>query len=66
MTSDVDSSPSNSTLSNAAGDNAPSMLPNMSNPLAGGFIVAVASVSNLGLFIPLNGLGVGGCAPYLR
>lgn len=48
------------------GDSSPIILPNMSNPLSGGFVVAVASVSSLGLFIDDNGLGVFGCGPYLR
>lgn len=48
------------------GDRAPIMLPNISNPLAGGFVVATAKDSSRGLFIDDSGLGVFGCGPYLR
>jgi len=48
------------------GDKAPIMLPNISNPLSGGFVVATARDSNRGLFIDESGLGVLGCGPYLR
>ena len=66
MTSDDIASVPFSSFTTADGDTAPIMLPNMSIPLAGGFIVAVAIDSNRGLFIDDNGRGVFGWAPYFR
>jgi hypothetical protein len=42
------------------------MLPNISIPESGGFVVANAIDSNRGLFIEDSGRGVGGWAPNLR
>lgn len=50
----------------ARGDTAPIMLPNISIPESGGFVVANAIDSNRGLFIEESGRGVGGWAPNLR
>lgn len=50
----------------ARGDTAPIMLPNISIPESGGFVVANAIDSNRGLFIEDSGRGVGGWAPNLR
>ena len=66
MTSDDIASVPFSSFTTADGDTAPIMLPNMSIPLAGGFIVAFAIDSNRGLFIDDNGRGVFGWAPYFR
>ena len=50
----------------ARGDTAPIILPNISIPESGGFVVANAIDSNRGLFIDESGRGVGGWAPNLR